>query len=112
MLVDVVGVGAVVGDRGLDQAERHFQVARGLGCVAVVVADYGDDLPDVLAGPDEAGAAAGRAVGEPDQRVLVHSQALFDIALRQRPWGEVHAPGTDAQAPDRGVIEADAQRQA
>lgn len=62
-LVDLGRVGAVVGDGGLDQAQRDLQVPGRFGRVPVIVADDGDDLPDVLAGADQAGAAPGGAVG-------------------------------------------------
>ena len=52
----------------------------------------------------------GRAVSEPDQGVLIHPQAFLDVALRESPGRQVNTPGAGAQAADRGVIQADAQR--
>src|SRR5581483_10433625 len=74
-LVDLVPVGAVVADGGLDEAERDLQIARRLGGVAPVVAYRRDDLPDVLARPCEPGPPSGGPVGEPDERVVIHPQA-------------------------------------
>jgi hypothetical protein len=109
-LVDFVPVGAVVADGGLDQAERDLEVACGLGGVAIVVAYGRDDFPDVFAGSDEPGAPACRSVGEPDERVLVHPQALFHVPLRQGARGQVRALRVSAETRDRGIVQADAQR--
>ena len=65
-LVDLGGVGAVVGDGGLDQAQLDLQVPGRFRRIAVTVADGGDDLPYVLPGADQAGTASARTVGEPD----------------------------------------------
>jgi hypothetical protein len=107
---DLPGARRVVGDGGLDQAQGDLQVASGLGGVAVVVADDGDDLPDVLAGARQPGTAAGRAVGEAHQGVLLHPQVLLDIALSEGPGRQVRAAGAGAEAADGGVVQADAQR--
>jgi hypothetical protein len=63
-----------------------------------VVAHDRDHLPDVFAGPEQPGAAARRAVSEPDQRMLIHTQALLDVPLREGPRRQVDTPGAGAQA--------------
>src|SRR6266699_2063134 len=81
-LVDLIGIGAVVSDSGLHQAKWHLEVARRLGEIAIVVADGGDDYPDILASPQEPGTAAGRAFGEPDQRMLIHRRPIHGSSAR------------------------------
>jgi hypothetical protein len=73
-LVDLVGVGAVVRDGGLDKTEGGLQVAGCLGGVAAVVPHGGDDLPDVLGCAREPGAPASGAFREPDKRMLVQAR--------------------------------------
>jgi hypothetical protein len=91
VLVDFAGIGAVVGNRGLNEAERNLQIACGLRGVTTVVADHRYDLGHVLARPEQPGPAAGWAVGEPDQRMLIHAQALLDVALRESSRRQVNA---------------------
>jgi hypothetical protein len=59
--------------------------------VVVVVADGRDDLPDVLACADEASTATGGPIDETNERVLVHTQPLFDIALGEGARRHVRA---------------------
>jgi hypothetical protein len=42
--------------------------------------------------------------------MLVHAQAFLHVALRQGPRRQVDTPGAGAQAGERGVVEAHAQR--
>ena len=49
-LVDLVGVGTVIADGGLYEAERQLKIACRLRGVTVVIAYGRDDLPDVFAG--------------------------------------------------------------
>ena len=86
-LIDFLPVSAVVADGGLDEAERDLKVAGRLGGVALVVAYDRDDFPDVFAGSHEPGPSACWPVGEPDERMLVHPQALFHVPLRQGARG-------------------------
>ena len=51
-------------------------------------------------------------IGEPDERVLIHPQALFHVPLCQGARGQVHALCVPAKTRDRGIIQADAQRMA
>ena len=109
-LIDLVPVGAVVADGGLDEAERHLKVACRLGGVTVVVAYGRDDLPYVFAGSCQPGASACWSVGKPDERMLIHPQSLFHVTLCQGAGGQVQALRVPAKTRDRGIVQADAQR--
>src|SRR5260370_6824688 len=109
-LVDLVWVGAVVGDGGLNQAKRYLQITCRLGSVSAVVADGRDYLPHVLPGPHKPGAATRRAFGKPDEWMFVHAQSFFDIALRQGAWRQVHAPGAGPEALDGRLTQGGANR--
>jgi len=58
--VDLVLVLAVVGDRGLDQADRDLEVRGGVFDRSFVVTDRRNDFPHVQAGADHAGSPAAR----------------------------------------------------
>jgi hypothetical protein len=75
-----------------------------------VVADGGDDFPDILTGPHQPRPSAGRALGEPDERMLIHAQALFDVPLGQGPRGKMRPLGVPAQARDSRIVQAEAKR--
>src|ERR1700722_10070609 len=53
---------------------------------------------------------AGRAIEEPDERMLVHAQALFDVPLREGARRKMHSLGVPAQARDSRIVQADAER--
>src|SRR5438445_3463170 len=83
-LVDLVDVGAVVGDGGLDQAQEKGEVIGGGLHVAVIVAHDLDYLPNVHTRADQASPSTARAVNEPHQRVIIHAQPLLDVSLGKR----------------------------
>jgi uncharacterized protein (DUF433 family) len=62
---------AVESDGGGDEANWNLEVCGRCLLVAVVVADHRNDRPDIETGALDPRAAAGRAVREPDQRMLV-----------------------------------------
>ncbi len=109
-LVDFIRVRAVIGDRCLDKTQWHLQITCRLGSVSAVVADSRDHFPHVLPGPHKPGAPAGRTLGKPDKRMLIHPQSFFDITLCQSARRQVHTPGAGTEALDRRVSQADAQR--
>src|SRR5690348_10407693 len=109
-LIDSLPVGAVVADGRLDEAERDLEIACRLGGVAIVVAYGRDDFPDVFACSHDPGPSSCWPVGEPDERMLIHPQALFHVPLRQCARGQVRALCVPAKTRDRGIIQANTQR--
>jgi len=64
--VNLVAVLVVVARGGLDEPEGNLQVGSRFLDRSVVVADRGDHLPDVQTRADQARAAAGGSIHEPD----------------------------------------------
>jgi len=108
-LIDLVPVGAVVADGGLDEAEWQLKIACRLGGVTVVVSYGRDDLPHVFAGSHQPGAPACWSVSN---RMSGCSSILSPSSTNAVPGcgGLVHALRVPAKTRDRGIVQPDAQR--
>jgi hypothetical protein len=87
-------------------AERDLEILGRLSLVAVVVADGRDGLPNVEPGSLEPRAAAGGAVHEPNQRVLVGSEPFLDVALSERAQRDAATTRSGAEPVERCVGQA------
>jgi hypothetical protein len=72
-------------------------VGYSLGCLTVVVMNRCDDLPYVQTDSRQPGESPGGSAGKPDQRMLIHPQALLDVALGQGAVREVQAPSVSSE---------------
>ena len=109
-LVDLVPIRPVIGDCGLDQAERDLEILGRLPLIAVVVSDDPDGLPDIEPSAQESGTTAGGTVREPDQRMLVGAEPFLDVALRKRTQRDAVATRSGVQTVERRVWQAQAER--
>jgi len=108
--IDLFGIRAVIGDRGLNESEGQLEVIGGGAHVTAVVLDDLDHLPHVKTRPDQARSPTSRCIDKADEGVVVHPESLFNIALGERAGWHATTARAFAESSQGGVGQSDAER--